>query len=1096
MYRLERKQTKSDNMKKLLYVLGLSLLCHGSILAQNEGFFCDFNTAGSMDQWSITDANKDNFTWEWREDIGMGEPKGCVRILDTDEERGNDYLTLSSPVSLSAGENHFCFYLSTRTKGYDEDFEILYGTSADPKEMEVLATYADYNAEPGFRFFSIPVTLAEAGDYYFSFHCITDPIGSGMQIDNVTIGQGPFRGIPDLAIANVELPVSSCSLGTAESIAVTVANQGNEAITEFELTYTLNNGTPVSERFTDTIAFESSKTVYFSRKADLSEGRTHIVQVSGSVLKPDGESAEENTGNNSGNDTTVHYGSPAELPFVTDFGSGNAGDWDSPNGTWSHDASQQACHALADSVMTSRCVELKEGENYILSMSYKAGQMSYYTEKYADFQIRYGLSGTPVSEWDIIADFEEEYTHETFATYESFFTPEADGTYSFAVVPVATEATLYLKSITINNLGEYDIRPNDFTLYSKVPAEHAKEGTSAYVSIENRGRQPIDTAIITIKSGETILATSYASLSEADTAVMNVEMTIPDAIIGTTMDITVETSIKGHEDEYPEDNRLTRRMEISDDVLAFDHVTDNMYTELYAIGHPEGRDIPMGLPMSIAKADTLTGFSVGWVQSVATDIDFAIYRWDDATETLGEEVFSITRTKSGSSGQEDYSIPAVMLEAGSYMFTVAFDGLCLVIDKTEGGRFYSIINGVCHRQTSFYGSPSLRAIFGHGKTPRTHDVELSAISQPVEEGPFTANQTITACIQNNGSEIAQGSLHLMIDKTAIGSKAFYLEPYQSTEISFSGDLSTPGQEYALMAYTVMDNDEDPGNDTCQKIVRCSEIADPYVLDFEECLDFSTSGFNPLWTTVDRDGAYTYTIEETSFPGMGEPMAFMAFNPSLTEPAMTDYGMTPYEGDRFGACFANAEESMTNNDWLISPKLKMGQDAKMSFFVKAYDPQYIEEYYVLVSGESDNPDDFQRIGGIRKAPATWEEVTVDLSSYAGKEIYIAINCVSYNAWIFMIDDIRITKPTANENDALASQLSVYPNPASEIITISSTDTPIEQVSLYSVSGKLMFESGDNLNQAAFRYNVSRMAPGVYFANVKTRQGTEVMKFIVR
>ena len=43
---------------------------------------------------------------------------------------------------------------------------------------------------------------------------------------------------------------------------------------------------------------------------------------------------------------------------------------------------------------------------------------------------------------------------------------------------------------------------------------------------------------------------------------------------------------------------------------------------------------------------------------------------------------------------------------------------------------------------------------------------------------------------------------------------------------------------------------------------------------------------------------------------------------------------------------------------------------------------------------------------------------------------------------------------------------------------------------------MFESGDNLNQAAFRYNVSRMAPGVYFANVKTRQGTEVMKFIVR
>ena len=331
-------------------------------------------------------------------------------------------------------------------------------------------------------------------------------------------------------------------------------------------------------------------------------------------------------------------------------------------------------------------------------------------------------------------------------------------------------------------------------------------------------------------------------------------------------------------------------------------------------------------------------------------------------------------------------------------------------------------------------------------------------------------------------------------------KALSMEPYALTEISFTADLSTPGKEYGLVVYTTMDGDEDPANDTCTKTVRCAPDADPYVMDFEGCLDFSIDGFNPRWKTLDLDKGYTWTVTDVSFPGMGEAMAFMAFNPSATNPSMIEYNMTAFQGEKFGACFGNASEEvmppLTNNDWLISPKMKMAQDAKLSFFVRKYDPTLVEEYYVLVSADSDDPEDFHRVGGLREASAEWERVEVDLSEYANKEIYIAINCVSYDGYVFMIDDIRVSKPSANEGSALSAQLSLYPNPASEIISIQSTDARIQSVVLYDLSGRETFQSGNNLSTNLFRYNVSGLVPGIYFAKVQTTQGTEILKFVVR
>lgn len=80
------------------------------------------------------------------------------------------------------------------------------------------------------------------------------------------------------------------------------------------------------------------------------------------------------------------------------------------------------------------------------------------------------------------------------------------------------------------------------------------------------------------------------------------------------------------------------------------------------------------------------------------------------------------------------------------------------------------------------------------------------------------------------------------------------------------------------------------------------------------------------------------------------------------------------------------------------------------------------------------------------------------------------------------------------DATGATLRLYPNPASETLYITSGNDEITGVSVYSASGTLMCTS--EVNGGTFSCNVSSYTPGVYFARVATKAGTEVMKFVVK
>ena len=176
--------------------------------------------------------------------------------------------------------------------------------------------------------------------------------------------------------------------------------------------------------------------------------------------------------------------------------------------------------------------------------------------------------------------------------------------------------------------------------------------------------------------------------------------------------------------------------------------------------------------------------------------------------------------------------------------------------------------------------------------------------------------------------------------------------------------------------------------------------------FETYTDFSLSF--PPWTLVDVDQSTTYGMNGISWTNNYAAQAYIIFNPTATTPAITD--LTAHTGNKMAACFAAT--TPPNNDWMITPQLNITAGNVLKFWARSYTAQYgMERFKVGVSTLGTAPANFTIISGTSyiQAPVEWTEYTYDLSSYAGQSIYIGIQCVSNDAFIFFVDDVFIGTP---------------------------------------------------------------------------------------
>lgn len=1061
-------------------------------------YTCDFESEDDFtSQWLVIDNNGDNDSWKY-DNTFYGSGVALIGYNATDYL--DDYLVTVNPINLDAGKNNITFEYRALSASYVESFEVLYGKTPDVEDMTVIRKYENFNENTKNIFSPITFDADEACPYYFAFHATSMPDQMGMYIDNVTIDKGAYLGTPDISIDRVILPTSATTLGTGETIGAIVSNVGTDDITSFSLMYKINDSSDgVEENFSTPILAGESVTVEFLTTADLSQEGTYTVTVTATSVESSSGQEDSNADNNTASATTTHF-TPADVPFITDFtNEDDRAKWAYESGSWIYDTNYEALNALMGTPLISQGINLESGKSYRMSFNYMAGMVLLIWELTDDFDIVCGLDGTPIEEWDVIASYEGVYTNDAFVTNEAIFECDESGVYSFAIVPRTNNTTIYVKSVSITEVNDYDIAIASISGMPTLIPESQAKNIPISVNIENRGGKAIEQGDITVTINGTSNVVGTASipqLAPGATVSVPVEISANNSVAGETVTFDITASLGASTvDPAQDDNKVSVSTKLTEEEMAYDHATADMYNEQYAVGAES--TLGAGSVFSIGADDVLTGISVGWGAVDGQMINLQLYKWDAETMQVGDLIVDTDVEQGSETGQITYPIAPRQIVPGDYLAVVYFRGYQLVCDLSSDGILYVVSSNVINTQVGL-GYPAIRLVFGEG-TAMAKDFAVTAIPTPATEGLFADNEPIVVKVANNGYEESTATLSVTVNGTPLESQEITLRPYASGEYTFTADLSEPG-EYTIVASVALEGDENAENNEMKKVVTSMDELDPYTMDFESCADFAISGFNPQWTSIDGDESVVYGFQGISFPMPASgAFGFMAFNPSATTPAMIEVeGIMPHGGNKFGAAFAAS--SGLNDDWLISPLLEMPkEDANITFFVKSYTDQYgLEKYNVLVSETDNDPASFSVVKSGEAPAEDWEEVSIDLSKYAGKKIYIAIQCVSEDAFIFMVDDITVSKPeggSVSDNLADTSSITLYPNPASETLVINAAGATINEVALYSAAGTMVYSS-TGINGTEFRHNVSSYVPGIYFAKVATNSGVKTMKFIVK
>ena len=144
-----------------------------------------FTQASFNANWTITDANEDEETWEFVDYYGIDDTangRGAARYRYSPSERADDYL-VSIPAALPAGDISISFYYSTVSEYSTESFSVLLGSSPETSQMDTLAVFTDIASVDEWTFVPLNIRIENEGTYYLAFHCFSEADQMGLLID-------------------------------------------------------------------------------------------------------------------------------------------------------------------------------------------------------------------------------------------------------------------------------------------------------------------------------------------------------------------------------------------------------------------------------------------------------------------------------------------------------------------------------------------------------------------------------------------------------------------------------------------------------------------------------------------------------------------------------------------------------------------------------------------------------------------------------------------------------------------------------------------------------------------------------------------------
>ena len=254
-----------------------------------------------------------------------------------------------------------------------------------------------------------------------------------------------------------------------------------------------------------------------------------------------------------------------------------------------------------------------------------------------------------------------------------------------------------------------------------------------------------------------------------------------------------------------------------------------------------------------------------------------------------------------------------------------------------------------------------------------------------------------------------------------------------------------------------------------RAIDCSSAATlPFFEGFE-------SELSECWTLIDADGdGNNWYVLNNSQSSQG--------------------GFVVHSGEGHITSASWASAILTPDNWLITPAINLSENATLSFWVAGQDPNYAaENFSVYLSTSGTNIDNFNvTLFENQTSTADMTEYTADLSAYTGNNVHIAFRHHNVSDMFRLnLDDVSISAGVGIA-DAENNNVSVYPNPANNVINVNATSN-ISNVEIYTIAGQKVGDFTVNSNHSAI--STSNLTSGLYLMKIHTENGEINKKFSV-
>ena len=262
----------------------------------------------------------------------------------------------------------------------------------------------------------------------------------------------------DASVSGVVTPKSACNLTSAETLSVSIDNLGSSAISNFNISYSINGGTPVTEIVSSTITPNTSLTYTFTNHLNLSATGTYSIKVY-SALSNDAFKSNDTlnyTVTNIAN-STVPYSMGFEP--TEDFSAWTIEDANADNNTWfyypSYGNNAAACAVYvanqdgataADDWLITKCIDLTAGKTYKVSYYYEVGDSTLAES----LNVNIGTSPISTAMTTLLISYPS-LTNINYLQGDTIFT-------------VPTSETYYLGFHCVSAAGKYALLLDDFNI--------------------------------------------------------------------------------------------------------------------------------------------------------------------------------------------------------------------------------------------------------------------------------------------------------------------------------------------------------------------------------------------------------------------------------------------------------------------------------------------------------------------------------------------------------------------------------------------------------------------------------------------------------